>query len=112
MSALTTSKTPFRITFPVENIAQGREILTHLTEERLVSGGTVIHAESVNWVGGEITGKERREVAAYTTYENLPLIRSRASVFFERSGEEPTISQFAMMNEKEAVSGWIGRNVR
>ena len=109
---LRNTKMPVRISFSVGNIKQGQDVLAHLTEDRLVAGGTIIHAAALNWVGGKLTEKDKREVTAYTTYDNLPLVRSRIEIFFAEEGEIPTISQFVMTNEKKSTLDWIERNVR
>jgi hypothetical protein len=113
METLKSAKTPVRITYAVRDLSQGNAILQHLTEERLVSGGTVIQATSVNWVGGKIEYKNRLELTAYTLFHKLPLIQSRIAVLYETQGEEiPILSQFVLTNEKETTVGWIMRNVR
>lgn len=109
MESLSSTTVPLRITFGAESIAQGRAVLSHLTEERLVAGGTVVHAEAMNWIGGKLTEKKRLEVTAYTTFDKLPLIRERLALFL---GSAPIISQFVMAGEKKEVLGWVSRNVR
>jgi len=42
METLKSASTPVRITLPVRSASQGNAILEHLTEERLVAGGTVV----------------------------------------------------------------------
>ena len=102
--------TPVRISFTAVSVRQARDILDHLTEERLVAGGTIVQAESVNWVGGELTRTTRKVATAYTTMGKLPFINGRLETLY---GEEaPLLSQFAMAGEKKSVLGWIERNVR
>lgn len=96
--------------FSIGDAGRGQEILAHLTEERLVAGGTVIEAHALHWVGGELQRDTRRVVSAYTTLGKLPLIRGRLETLY---GEDvPAVSQFIMADEKPSVLGWIERNVR
>lgn len=98
------------MSFSIDDALLGQEILTHLTEERLIAGGTVIEAHALNWVGGEMQRDTRRVVSAYTTLGKLPLIRGRLEALY---GEDtPVVSQFIMAGEKPAVTSWIERNVR
>ncbi len=110
METLSPATVPLRITFQVKGLLEGHTILDHLIEERLIAGGTVVHAESMNWVGGEITAKGRKEVTAYTTFEKLPLISKRLQALC--GSDAPTISQYVIKGDKEEVDGWILRNVR
>lgn len=104
------SGTPVRMSFSIDDALRGQEILTHLTEERLIAGGTVIEAHALHWVGGSLQRDTRRVVSAYTTLGKLPLIRGRLETLY---GEEvPAVSQFVMTDEKPAVFSWIERNVR
>ena len=104
------AKTPVRITFHVEDVRMGEEILEHLTEEKLTAGGTIIEARAINWIGGELQRENRKIVTAYTTAGKLPLIRGRLEVLY---GEDtPAISQFLLQDSHRAVDGWIERNVR
>ncbi len=103
--------TPLRISFPIRTLDEGHAMLSHLVENRLVSGGTIIEAESLNWIGGKIKNKGKKEVTAYTTFEKLPLIRTRLEILSEEE-EPPVISQFMMTEEKESTLGWIARNTR
>ena len=110
MEALSPTTVPLKITFQVKGIIEGHTLLDHLVEERLIAGGTVIQAESLNWVGGEITAKGKKEVTAYTTFEKLPIIQQRLQAL---CGDfTPIISQYVMAGEKEEVEEWILRNVR
>ncbi len=103
-------QTPVRIALSVNDGAEGRRILGHLLEERLIAGGTVIQASAMHWLGGDIQKQERLVVSAYTTTGKLPLIRGRLETLYgERA---PLVSQFVMADEKKSVSGWIERNVR
>lgn len=108
METLSPATVPVRVTFGIADAVHGCEILSHLVEERLVAGGTVIHAEAVNWVGGAVTNRTRMEVTAYTTFDKLPLIRERLRLL----GEDAVLSQFVMAGEKKEVLGWVERNVR
>jgi len=110
METLSPTTVPIRITFQVSGLADGHRILDHLVEERLVAGGTVVHAESLNWVSGEVTAKDRKEVTAYTTFDRLSAINGRLQVLC--GADAPTISQYVIAGEKEEVDGWIMRNVR
>jgi len=109
LESLSPTTVPVRIAFSVADVSQGHALLKHLIEERLIAGGTVVHAESLNWVGGNVTEKERRELTAYTTYDKIALITERLEVLCP---DHPTISRFVMDGEKEEVTGWITRNVR
>ena len=102
--------TPVRISFSVYSAKRAREILDHLVEERLVAGGTIVQAESVNWVGGRMQRDVRKIATAYTRLEKLPLIRDRLEMLY--GSEVPDISQFVMNGDKKSVLGWIERNVR
>jgi uncharacterized protein involved in tolerance to divalent cations len=102
---------PLRISFPVRTLDEGHAMLSHLVENRLVSGGTVVEAASLNWIGGEIKNKGKKEVTAYTTFAKLPLIRTRLDILSDGE-EQPVISQFMMTEEKESTLGWIARNTR
>lgn len=105
-----TTGTPLRITINVSSLMEGRHYLEVLTEERLVAGGTMIAAEGIHWVGGKIQKKLRKEVTAYTTLEQLPLIRERLDQLCD-GDEPPTISQY-VADDKKATVSWIERNVR
>lgn len=110
METLSPTTVPIRITFQVKDLAEGHRILDHLVEERMVAGGTVVHAESLNWVSGEVIAKGRKEVTAYTTFDKLPRIQSRLRILC--GADLPEISQYVVAGEKEEVDGWIMRNVR
>src|SRR3989344_9545026 len=101
---------PVRIALSLQARAQGKEVLEHLLEERLIAGGTVIAADSLHWLGGKIQSQERLVVSAYTTMSKLPLIRGRLETLYGESA--PLLSQFLMTEEKSSVMGWIERNVR
>ena len=101
---------PVRISFTPKNATDGREMLEHLTEERLVAGGTIVEAEGIHWLGGKITHQPRLAVSAYTTLGKLPLLRSRLESLY--GDDAPLLSQFVLTDEKEMVLGWIERNVR
>lgn len=101
---------PIRISFGVEDVRAAREILTHLTEERLVAGGTLVQAEALNWVCGETEKRLRREMTAYTTMDKVPLIRKRLEILTD--GDPPPLSTFVMTDENQSVMHWIERNVR
>ena len=109
-SSTSFSGTSTRISFPCGNISRAREILNHLTEERLIAGGTIIQAESVNWIGGDMERSINKNAIAYTTIEKLPLIRDRLEIMYGETA--PEISQFVMQDEKKSVTGWIERNTR
>lgn len=110
METLSPTTVPLKITFQVRGLLEGHTILDHLVEERLVAGGTVVQAESLNWVGGEITAKGKKEVTAYTTYEKLPIINQRLQTLC--GVDVPAICQYVMVDEKEEVEKWILKNVR
>lgn len=110
METLLPTTVPIRITFQVKDLAEGHRILDHLVEERMVAGGTVVHAESLNWVSGEVMAKGRKEITAYTTFDRLPTITGRLHTLC--GPDAPTISQYVIAGEKEEVDGWIMRNVR
>ncbi|HLC76401.1 MAG TPA: divalent cation tolerance protein CutA [Candidatus Peribacterales bacterium] len=110
METLSPATVPLKITFQVKGLLEGHTILDHLVEERLIAGGTVVQAESLNWVGGEITARGKKEVTAYTTYEKLPIITQRLRALCYN--DAPMISQYVMVGEKEEVEKWILRNVR
>lgn len=101
---------PVRIALSLQARAQGKEVLEHLLEERLIAGGTVIAADSLHWLGGRIQAQERLVVSAYTTMSKLPLIRGRLEVLY--GDKAPLLSQFVMDDEKKSVLGWIARNIR
>ena len=101
---------PVRINFSTASSREGRQILAHLAEERLIAGGTVVIAEALHWLGGEIRKEQRRVVSAYTTLGKLPLIRGRLELLC--GAHAPVLSQFTMPDEKPSVRGWIERNVR
>jgi len=110
METLSPATVPLKITFQVRGLIEGHTILDHLVEERLIAGGTVVQAESLNWVAGEITAMGKKEITAYTTFEKLPIIQQRLRAL---CGEAtPTVSQYVMVGEKEEVEKWILRNVR
>ena len=102
--------TPVRIALSVISREQGLSILGHLLEERLIAGGTVVQADALHWLGGNIQKEERLVVSAYTTTGKLPLIRGRLEVLYGDGA--PLVSQFVMADEKKSVMGWIERNVR
>lgn len=102
--------TPVRIALSVISREQGLSILGHLLEERLIAGGTVVQADALHWLGGNIQKEERLVVSAYTTTGKLPLIRGRLEMLYGESA--PLVSQFVMADEKKSVMGWIERNVR
>ena len=101
---------PVRVNLGVGSRDQGRKILHHLIEERLVAGGSIVEAEGVHWVGGQIHTEERRVLSAYTTMGKVPLIRGRLEMIY--GSESPLLSQFVIEDEKPSVLGWIERNVR
>jgi uncharacterized protein involved in tolerance to divalent cations len=98
------------MSFTPKDAAEGREILEHLTEERLVAGGTIVDAEGIHWLGGKISREPRLVVSAYTTLSKLPLVRGRLEAMY--GSDAPLLSQFVLTDEKEMVLGWIERNVR
>lgn len=106
----TITGTPVRISFSVEDAAEGTRILEELTEQRLIAGGTMVEAQSVNWIGGSVKSETRKIVTAYTLMEKLPVITAALNLYFQ--GEAPVLSQFVMTNEKKTTLGWIERNVR
>ncbi|HLD07722.1 MAG TPA: divalent cation tolerance protein CutA [Candidatus Peribacterales bacterium] len=110
MEALSPTTVPVRIALPVQGFAEGHAILDHLVEERLVAGGTVLQAESLNWVAGEMTTKGKMELTAYTTLGQVPLIQERLTSLC--SGDAPTVSRYVMAGEKEEIGEWIMKNVR
>lgn len=101
---------PVRIALSPLGPLQGRTILEHLLEERLIAGGTMIQADAMHWLQGQIRNEKRLVLSAYTTTGKLPLIRGRLEMLYgERA---PLISQFVMADEKKSVTGWIERNIR
>ena len=104
-----TGQTPIRISFHVESLQMGEDVLEHLTEQQLIAGGTAIEARSVNWVGGRVQKEERIVVSGYTTAGKLPIIRGRIETLYDNP---PEIAQYVMTDANPAVEGWIERNVQ